>query len=347
MHPQLQATLLDYLKTEAKQSQKIDDENTLDPAGRLQVIVTTHSPNITSAVSINNIDIVHKTAEENDSVGQSPASTKVIALKDLGLEKKKVKKLDRYLNVTRSSLLFARKVCLVEGIAEAVLIPALAHRCFLYNDTSSSFEFRKAAIDHALSSITIIPIDGVDFTPYLDLLLKDKDCTPRVDQIVVFTDGDLKVDENGEQSSPGIERVKSLRQKYSKFSESVLTIHNGDTTLEAELFSYKENEKLMKNAFLQQHPNSQERWEKICKVAGSDTKQRALSFSDALHGRGSETIDLGKGDFAQDLAEELDSKPETPFTVPEYLKKGIAELLDPLFDKEHSDIADSSEVTDE
>jgi hypothetical protein len=44
---------------------------------------------------------------------------------DSGLKQAEIHDLERYLDATRSNLLFARKVILVEGPAELFLIPAL------------------------------------------------------------------------------------------------------------------------------------------------------------------------------------------------------------------------------
>lgn len=53
-------------------------------------------------------------------------STRATALSTLGLAPAARRKIDRYLNSTRAALLFARDVILVEGIAEMLVLPALA-----------------------------------------------------------------------------------------------------------------------------------------------------------------------------------------------------------------------------
>ena len=59
-------------------------------------------------------------------------------------------------------MLFAQRIILVEGIAEAVLLPVLARRCVFRDDLAKQREF------HA---VTIINVGSVDFAPYIRLLL--------------------------------------------------------------------------------------------------------------------------------------------------------------------------------
>lgn len=335
LHPQLQATLLNYLRDEAKKTQNAVKDKNLEPAGRLQVIVTTHSPNMTSFVSINNIDVVHK--QNPGSLDKPIPSTKATALKDLPLTDLEVKKIDRYLNVTRSSLLFARRVILVEGIAEATLIPALAHKCEFKNHPEwPTAEQKIFAVNHALAAVTVLAVDGVDFKPYLDLLLKGD--SPRVDQIIILTDGDT----NSSGLHPGVDRVNKILKDYdSDVQSGVLSVQYGSTTFEAEMFAYAENEELMKKAFIQQHPRSESSWDALSSEAsGKSSSERALLFSEAIHGRGANTFDLGKGDFSQDLAALIDSDIDRKFTVPEYISEAISIMVKSLLPKDEGKAAD-------
>ncbi len=53
-------------------------------------------------------------------------STRVIPLCKLPLDDGERRKIDRYLDVTKAALLFGGRVLLVEGIAEALLLPIIA-----------------------------------------------------------------------------------------------------------------------------------------------------------------------------------------------------------------------------
>lgn len=108
LHPQLQIRLLKYLEKTATDS-------------RVQVIVTTHSPVLASAVSLKSI--IHLSSPQD--VGPC-----AVPIRNCGLSDKNTNNseafISRWLDVTKSTLLFAKGVILVEGIAEVMLLPELA-----------------------------------------------------------------------------------------------------------------------------------------------------------------------------------------------------------------------------
>lgn len=118
LHPQLQLVLLDFLLDQAKSSGQATDN--LQPTGKVQVVVTTHSPILASTVSIDNVVVVARDGDRPDWC------TKATAIRELKLDDPQRRKVDRYLNSTRAALLFARDVVLVEGISEMLVLPALA-----------------------------------------------------------------------------------------------------------------------------------------------------------------------------------------------------------------------------
>ena len=102
LHPQLQTRLLRYLSEVAdKQS--------------VQVIVTTHSTVLASAVPVD--AIIHI------GCAPDPVATQLSAC---GLADDSRRFINRWLDVTKSNLLFARGLIFVEGIAEAIVVPELA-----------------------------------------------------------------------------------------------------------------------------------------------------------------------------------------------------------------------------
>ena len=62
LHPQLQLVLLEFLREQASKSGS--DNAVLAPSGRVQVIVTSHSPNLASAVSIKDLVVVARLTTE-------------------------------------------------------------------------------------------------------------------------------------------------------------------------------------------------------------------------------------------------------------------------------------------
>jgi putative ATP-dependent endonuclease of the OLD family len=79
-----------------------------------QVITSTHSTHISSASKISSVNILAK--ESNSTYVCSPSK---------GLEEDECFRIERYLDAIRSNILFAKGVILVEGDAEAILIPAM------------------------------------------------------------------------------------------------------------------------------------------------------------------------------------------------------------------------------
>lgn len=84
-----------------------------------QVIITTHSTHISSASKINSMNILIK--EKGYTQVCQPSN---------GLDRDICKRIERYLDATRSTLLFAKGVILVEGDAELILIPAMFKAVF-------------------------------------------------------------------------------------------------------------------------------------------------------------------------------------------------------------------------
>ena len=98
LHPQLQRVLLTALQ-----------------ARNVQVFITTHSTHITSGVPLS-AHVVLTSSGGAVSTFVKPTTIPALAPQD-------VADLERYLDSTRSSLLYARKVLLVEGPAEQFVIP--------------------------------------------------------------------------------------------------------------------------------------------------------------------------------------------------------------------------------
>ncbi|KQM79197.1 ATP-dependent endonuclease [Pedobacter sp. Leaf216] len=84
-----------------------------------QIIYSTHSTFISESSNISNINILSKKVNYAESF--QPANN---------LPESKVHKLQRYLDAVRSNLLFAKGVMLIEGDAEAILIPLMVKKVF-------------------------------------------------------------------------------------------------------------------------------------------------------------------------------------------------------------------------
>jgi len=344
LHPQLQSVLLSYLEDQARQS-ATRQSPVGERAGRIQVIATTHSPYLASSLSVREIVVVrsrprestdtavenppHEAADDNEAddpvvpEAVTRAETVAVALSTIGLTDAQRRKVDRYLDATRASLLFARQVVLVEGIAEALLLRTLAEE-IIYpasadSDTNAGRVNRR--LREQFRAISVVPIGGVDFMPYLKLLFHDH--IALADRVVVITDGDGGAGEN---------RRHDLTEVFQSHVDSGhLSILVGGTTLEAELFALPDNEAVLRQAFETQHPRSLEKWDVLMPQGQGTVAERATAFSGALKAG---SLDLGKGDFAQVIAELIVAAPGNgQFQVPPYLEEAIrTAVIEPLLD---------------
>ena len=105
IHPQLQMKLLSFLK---------DIVQSPTNANGIQCILTTHSPNISSSASPEEVIIMCK--------GTAHSLKKEETL----LEDVNYLFLQKFLDVTKANLFFSRGVILVEGASENILVPTLA-----------------------------------------------------------------------------------------------------------------------------------------------------------------------------------------------------------------------------
>lgn len=106
LHPQRQLRLMQFLQDQAGTKRRDGQQ--------IQIIVTTHSPNLASAIKLDNVVMI----QEGKAFPLIAGTT--------GLEKSDYRFLERFLDVTKANLLFARGVVIVEGDGENILIPTLA-----------------------------------------------------------------------------------------------------------------------------------------------------------------------------------------------------------------------------
>lgn len=181
LHPQLQVLVLEFLLDQARQSAHRAIEAG-KPEGRIQIVVTTHSPNLTAWVYPTHLVVMRSRRRHQD--GGAVSESVSVPIAELGLKPKTLDKISRYLDVTRSALLFGDRAILVEGIAEALLLPVLAQKLVLADDADGWLRFK---------GTVIVPIEGVDFRPYIEVLLRSHGDARIADRLIVITDADPTV----------------------------------------------------------------------------------------------------------------------------------------------------------
>lgn len=107
LHPQRQLRLMDFLVRTAS-------DTTGSNCQPVQVILTTHSPNLASRLPLENLILL--TNESAFPLGATHTK----------LDKSDYAFIQRFLDVTKANLFFAHGVIIVEGFAEAILLPTIA-----------------------------------------------------------------------------------------------------------------------------------------------------------------------------------------------------------------------------
>jgi len=208
LHPAMQYKLFKFLK-------KLDEEDNLNQ----QIFVTTHSPNITAVAGLDNMFMLayDRTASCSDCKQQSMR-------KQLESEKEAKKHMMKFLDVTRSDMLFADKIIFVEGIAEKLLMPKFMEKCgYPYED------------EH----VSIVEVGGINFQHFTKLFANN----PVHKKILCITDIDFKWEQDGKvRRTSTYARFKSCRiLKMKKEIRDIDNLdircqHNYGRTFEDELF---------------------------------------------------------------------------------------------------------------
>ncbi len=183
LHPQAQMKIIEALNEEGSNG--------------IQFILTTHSPNIASKVPLNSLMI----CKDNNVFPLAQDFTK--------LEKENYSYLERFLDVTKSNLFFAKGVIIVEGWSEEILIPALAKRM---------------GYDLTSKEVSIVNVGSTAYLHFAKIFLRNDDKEMKV-PIAVVTDLDNRPDENGIFKTIDIEdkRVKTKNENLIKLKGELET----------------------------------------------------------------------------------------------------------------------------
>jgi putative ATP-dependent endonuclease of OLD family len=137
LHPQRQLRLMGFLQDQVEK-QRTDGQ-------RIQIIVTTHSPNLASDIKLDNLVLMH----DRKAFPMARGVTK--------LEGSDYRFLERFLDVTKANLFFARGVVIVEGDAENILLPTLA---------------RLVGLDFREHGVSLVNVGGVGLRRYANIFLR-------------------------------------------------------------------------------------------------------------------------------------------------------------------------------
>ncbi|QWF80990.1 DNA replication and repair protein RecF [Amycolatopsis sp. CA-230715] len=132
----------------------------LDGQEATTVLVTTQSPHIASVADPRSLVVLRTVGGQTVAAAAHRASLSDVEWDDVG----------RYLDATRAELVFARRVLLVEGFAEQVLVPKLAEAL---------------GMDLDKLGISVCAIHGTHFSSYVQL------CNALEIPWAILTDGDV------------------------------------------------------------------------------------------------------------------------------------------------------------
>lgn len=203
LHPAMQYKFLKFLKENKDVKKKVR-----------QIFVTSHSTQITSAVSLDEIICLHS---ENDNIHIGYPSK---VFRDTVDDRKSKAYVQRFLDATKSDMLFAQKVILVEGIAEELLLPTMARY------------MGKSLED---SHVVVINIGGRYFDHFIKLFdTRNPFSIPK--KIVCLTDRDpCRKARNGEinfkKCYPYEFNIDSTNYEYIENSERYINKFNSNTNI--------------------------------------------------------------------------------------------------------------------
>lgn len=269
LHPQMQNILFSYL-------------GSLDSKG-FQVFVSSHSPTITAKANLNSVIVLQHQGQ----------NTHALSINNSGLSEENRSYLHKFLDVTKAQLFFANGVILVEGIAEALLLPVFANL----------LDSKEGTKDLMRNGIEIVNINGVAFSHFANLFNSDVPEKRLLSKCSILTDDDTK---DGEESS----RATSAR----KLAGNNIKVFLSKVTFEYELYITDKNESILMDVYSSIRPKAS----KNVKTDGT-LEERGDSFLKSV------VSNKAKSELAHALAVKLstDEDARKKFIVPDYIKDSI------------------------
>ena len=208
LHPQAQMKVIETLQDKSNNG--------------IQFIMTTHSPNLSSKIKLNDVYPLTKDKTKLDSPDYVY--------------------LDHFLDVTKSNLFFAKGVIIVEGMAEEILLPALA------KNYGKSF---------TKSEVSIVNVGSTAYLHFARILMRN-DGKQLNYPVAIVTDTDVRPDKYGNfDAGEEKERSKSIKEKIGN-ADNVDVFLATRWTLEWCLFKSKALSELFVNACSKVHSGTEE-----------------------------------------------------------------------------------------
>lgn len=298
LHPQLLYLLNDFLQ-----------EN-----DSMQIILTSHSPTLISRFKIDRIIVLQRDEEKIN----------ISNLSKIEFAEGEQEIIERYLDVTKSQMFFAKGIIFVEGITEALLI----------NEFS---KILKRELDKY--AVEIVNINGVDFEPFAKIFQSELNNNLLKTKCSIITDDDRCTDPNKKNqfikkeeitayTNINEEQFKSISdrldvgeisdrtEKLMKYSKNNIKVLTAKKTFEYELAKIKENREIILKVLKEIHPRISETFDK-------DQDNNELFATKIWI-----AIKDSKSEYAQKLLNKIIKG--NAFVVPEYIKKAIEHVTEKI-----------------
>ncbi|MBP1222359.1 ATP-dependent nuclease [Flavobacterium sp. 1355] len=220
LHPQLQLNLYNFLKTASTPN-------------NCQLFITSHSPTLTSKASLDNIILLRENAvniggcfEDRvpENIIEQILKKKTLTANDFSYRKKQ---LERYLDVTKSQLFFARGLLFVEGISEKLLLKAFSEFLGLKLE------------DHRCE---LVSVDGISFYAFIHLFNSTNPDKRIGHKAAIITDDDRFAKEKNSFKNLTAKKFKNLDTFHGGLYSSIINNRIGNLT--SAIRSHKSNIKL-------------------------------------------------------------------------------------------------------
>ncbi|MBN6185648.1 AAA family ATPase [Aneurinibacillus sp. BA2021] len=302
LHPSLQYNFLKFLKEEIEKQQN-----------SRQIFITTHSTQITSAVGLDAIICVE---EDTSGVIKAKLPSKVFGNTTEDIKSKKY--IERFLDATKSAMLFAKSVILVEGMAELLLFPAFA---------------KQLNEDLERQHVSVVKVDSVSFKHFVKLFGSGGVCDNALDKRVsCVTDKDP------------LKKSKAKNQRWKKCWPFELNTNNEHFEYEPLSFALKNLKTAIDSSSNVRVFHNTEDWGKTLEfdiawenydkdffrndIELDDELMSLIEHSEEMERNLTATkyltyADGQKGEIAFNLLEYLNSTEEPTIILPSYIEKSI------------------------
>lgn len=230
LHPQAQMKIIEALQKETE----------------VQFILSTHSPNLASKVKLHNLILCNNNFALPLGEVPNEENERTNIDKYTKLDKYDYKFLERFLDVTKANLFFAKGVILVEGWSEEIILPIIAKRL---------------GYDLTEKEISIVNVGSTAYLKFAKIFLRQNTLEKLNIPIAIITDLDNRPEakDNSFCSIKKEEKEKKLKELENSFKETnVLLSYTSDWTLEWCLYKSSVLSTLFKESVSKIHSGTEE-----------------------------------------------------------------------------------------